>query len=224
MMRVNQIRILILSLVIVALSFTTGCNSQLSLTQNEEQDTETPVPEGRSTWDLLGDLNKVEKLDIDIVPHPDVSGTLPRRTGEYYLGMELPKKGYAVREMKILLMQEQGGNRRIRLFARDGKVYKIWTFIKTKSAVADNDPETLFGIVRSTYGEPDAEIMNQMVYVDNQTVAVFRSGGRYFMVELQDIDRGEFSEDILLLIDEKMQHEIERRRKGKKKSHITKQR
>lgn len=191
--------------------------------EEQPEDIDTPLnrpdamAESVSYWDLLGNLNKIENLNIDLIPQPREDGSLPRSTGDFSLGMLPPRKGQQIRDIEVLLLQEVGGNRRIRLFSRNGEVYRIWTFIKKKLAVEDRDVSKLFDRVRDLFGEPDKEIIHEMVYIDMHTVLTFKSGGIYFMVEMQDIDRGRFTEDITLLIDEKMQEFIESQKRGLEK-------
>jgi len=190
-----------------------GCSPEVEIRESSteeggSQEFANPV----SYWDLLGDLNKIEDLHLEVVPPPAADGSLPRTTGDFSLGMQLPRSGEVVRDMEILLLQEKGGNRRVRLFSRDESVYRISCFTKKSYAEENRDVTVLFDQVRNLYGEPDKEIENELVYIDDYTVATFKSGGIYWIVEIEDIVRGSFSEDILLLIDAQYQEMVERER------------
>lgn len=153
---------------------------------------------GTSDWFMH---NKVERLPYSPLPPRSEDGSLPRSIGGYSLFGKAPTEGKDFRDgQKIFYVEEISKNRRMRVFSRDGTIFRVQAFTRLTD-LETSDAKELKNMIREEFGPPNHEIPAEIVYVDRATVVLFSVSADFLVTDLMDVSTCELPVHIMALVE-----------------------
>lgn len=159
---------------------------------------------GESTYAMQTQETIDEEFQgFKLLPVPDPEGKLPRSSGKYHLLGNILKVGKEFRKGHLFYLTDEADLKRMRIFTRNGYIYRIRSYAHI-SLFPEPDKKVIFDRIEKLFGKPDAEILNERTYVDDETVVVFSLGGPFIITDMTEISEGNFPVYLEKIIMEKV--------------------